>query len=245
MATLVAIVSCPGAVVSQAGGGNGTIVGRVVDHTRGTPLAEAEIRVPGISRITTSDPLGRFALAAVPPGPQVLETRRMGYGARTDTLTVSPGETIEVVVGLGPDPLSLPPLVVAVRSRVLESAGFYGRRDQGLSGVFLTRQQIEERNPPRLSDLFIGIPGFRLQSRGGIRAPAVVSPRGNLLTGGVCFPVIWLDGVATTIVDLDDIHVNQVEGMEIYQGAGAPVRYNNPCGAILIWTRVPIRRDEP
>ena len=242
-ALLAGHASLQAAPLHAQGAAGGRIVGQVVEQGRGVPVRGAEIRIQGTSLVRTSDSNGRFLFVGVPPGPQIMEVRHLSYQDRADSIPVLPEETLELLVPLAPEPLALEPLVVSVRSRVLEAAGFYRRREQGLSGFFITRAGIEARGPVRLSDLFVGVPGLRLQRREGVLGPVVVSPRGNLLGSGTCSPSVWLDGVVTTVIDLDDVHPNQVEGMEIYRGAGAPLRYNNPCGAILIWTRVLIRRE--
>lgn len=220
-------------------GRQGRIVGRVLEVDRGNPVQGAELRIRGTGLVAVSDGAGRFVFEAVPGGPAVLEASHLSFRVRTDSILVLPDETLEVVVTLSPDPFSLDPLVVSVRSRVLESSGFYTRRDQGLSGVLLTREQIEDRNPARFTDLFLSVPGARLAHRDGVGASVVVFPRGNLMEGEVCYPDVWVDGVLTTIVDLDQFNPDQVEGLEVYQGAGTPLRYSSPCGAILIWTHVP------
>jgi hypothetical protein len=222
-------------------GAPGRLVGRVVDHEKGNPVEGAELRIRGTGLMRVSDPAGRFEFEGVPGGTWVLEVSHLSYRVRTDSIQVLPGETLEVAVSLSPDPLLLDPLVVTVRSRVLEASGFYVRRDQGLSGVLLTREQIEERNPARFTDLFISIPGARIAHRDGVGGSVVVFGRGNLMQGETCFPDVWVDGIITTIVDLDQFHPDQVEGLEVYQGAGTPLRYNSACGAILIWTHVPVK----
>lgn len=219
----------------------GRIVGRVVDQDKGTPVEGAELRIRGTGLLRVSDRLGKFEFEAVPVGARVLEVSHLSYRVRTDSLQVLPQRTLEVTVMLSPDPLLLEPLVVSVRSKVLEASGFYLRREQGLSGVLLTREQIQERNPARFTDLFVSIPGVRLAHRDGVGGSAVVFPRGNLMDGETCFPDVWVDGIITTIVDLDQFNPDQVEGLEVYQGAGTPLRYNSPCGAILIWTHIPVR----
>ena len=219
----------------------GRIVGRVVDHDKGNPVEGAELRIRGTALLRVSDRNGQFEFEAVPAGARVLEVSHLSYRVRTDSIQIISEQTLELTVALSPDPLLLDPLVVSVRSRVLEANGFYLRREQGLSGVLLTREQIEERNPSRFTDLFVSIPGARVAHRDGVGGSAVVFPRGNLMDGETCFPDVWVDGIITTIVDLDQFNPDQVEGLEVYQGAGTPLRYNSPCGAILIWTHVPIK----
>lgn len=243
LAAFLAVPGLPQAVPLHAQtAAGGRVVGQVVEQRRGTPIRDVELRIQGTSLVRTTDSGGRFLFEAVPPGLRVLEVSHMGYQARLDSIQVLPDETLELLVSLAPEPLALDPLVVSVRSKVLEAAGFYRRRTQGLSGFHITRDQIEARGSVRLSDLFVGVPGLQLAQRDGVMGPVLVSPRGTLLGSGTCTPSVWLDGVLTTIIDLDDIHPNQVEGMEIYRGAGTPLRFNDPCGAILIWTRALIRR---
>jgi hypothetical protein len=233
--------STPGGPITAQEVLPGRIIGRVVDHDRGNPVEGAELRIRGTGLLRVSDRLGKFEFESVPAGVRVLEVSHLSFRVRTDSLQVLPEQTLEVMVILSPDPLLLEPLVVSVRSKVLETSGFYLRREQGLSGVLLTREQIEERNPARFTDLFISIPGARIQHRDGVGGSAVVFPRGNLMDGETCFPDVWVDGIITTIVDLDQFNPDQVEGLEVYQGAGTPLRFNSPCGAILIWTHIPIK----
>ena len=123
----------------------GRVVGSVVDQEKGRPIQGVELRIRDTGLLRVSDPTGRFEFERVPGGPRVLEVTHLSYRVRTDSIQVIPGETLEIHVALSPDPFPLDPLVVSVRSRVLEANGFYVRRDQGLSGVRLTREQILER----------------------------------------------------------------------------------------------------
>jgi len=219
----------------------GRVMGRVLDQENGDPVEGAELRIRGTGLMRISDARGRFEFETVPTGTLVLEVAHLAFRVRTDSIQVLPGATLELDVGLAADPVLLEPLLVTVRSRVLEANGFYSRREQGLSGLLLTREQIEERRPARLTDLFVSIPGVRLAHRDGVGASVVLFPRGNLMEGETCYPDVWVDGVITTIIDLDQFHPDQVEGLEVYQGAGTPLRYNSACGAILIWTHVPVK----
>ena len=53
-------------------------------------------------------------------------------------------------------------------------------------------------------------------------------------------PALFLDGVKSQIQLFDLIlDPEHLEGVEVYVGAGVPGKYNDPCGVILIWTRLP------
>lgn len=223
---------------------HGRILGLVVEQENGKPIEGVEVRLRGLDFVRVSDERGRFVFETVPPGARVLEVSHLSYRVRTDSILLPPEETLEIQVSLSPDPIPLDPILVSIRSKVLESSGFFRRKEQGLSGVLLTRAEIQDRRPSRLTDLFISMPGVRMANRDGVLGPVVVFPRGNLLGGGAesCYPAIWLDGVLTTEVDVDNISPETVEGIEVYQGAGAPLRFSTDCGAIIIWTYIPVKR---
>ncbi len=223
---------------------HGRVLGQVVEQGKSSPIQGVHLRLRGLDLVRVSDGRGRFVFESVPPGPRVLEVSHLSYRVRTDSILVPPEEILEVQISLSPDPIPLDPIVVSIRSKVLETSGFFRRREQGLSGVLLTREQILDRRPTRLTDLFVSMPGVRLANRDGVLGPVVVFPRGNLLRGGedTCYPAIWVDGVLTTEVDMDNISPETVEGLEVYQGAGAPLRFSTDCGAVIIWTHVPVKR---
>ena len=61
---------------------------------------------------------------------------------------------------------------------------------------------------------------------------------------GGCRPDLVLDGMPLRPVEglaIDDYMTpNEIEAIEVYHGIETPIRFgNNPCGAVVIWTRVP------
>ncbi len=81
----------------------------VVTGEGGTPLAAASVQVVGTQTATYTNESGRFAIQAG-EGTQTLRIRRIGYRARTVTLT--PGQTEAGSVGLERDVLQLEAQVV-------------------------------------------------------------------------------------------------------------------------------------
>ena len=63
--------------------------------------------------------------------------------------------------------------------------------------------------------------------------------------GHDCPVQIFLDGIRAPGLDIDDVPPGDVEGIEVYNGAGTlPPQFNDrrgtpACGTIAIWTRVP------
>lgn len=189
-----------------------------------------------------TDAAGAFRFDHVPTGAAQLVVRRLGF--RPESLTVEVPQLAggAVVVQLERVAAPLAPVLVRAtpRARPLPSA-FERRRAAGL-GHFVTRADIERRNPRRTSDLFRSIPGVSLGSGpSGSLAPRFRS------TGrvGQCDPLYWLDGtpLATTSFDLDAISPQSIEAVEIYSGnATVPPALRatmaaGGCGVIAIWTR--------
>jgi hypothetical protein len=88
--------------VGDSAGPPGTVtelhrVGGHVTDAGGAPLAEAWITLPDLGRWASSDELGHFMLARVPPGEHRCVARTRGGGEAEATLTV-PGGSLELVV---------------------------------------------------------------------------------------------------------------------------------------------------
>lgn len=234
---LLAVLAAPSAATAQAGGA--AVWGRVVDADGGRGLGQVEIILQGTGAPALTNDRGQFRIHRVPPGVYVLRARRLGYQVRVDTLDVPEGVSVEVVVELSVEPIELEGLEVVTRSLLLETRGFYERKSQGFRGVFLDRPTIEDRDPLYVADLFRNIPGVEVVDG----ARLIMSQSVNLMGGGRgCEPALWLDGVRSGMRNYDFIRPDHLEGVEVYTGGGAPGKYNDLCGTVVIWTRVPMRR---
>jgi outer membrane receptor for monomeric catechols len=118
-------------------------------------------------------------------------------------------------------------------------AGFEARRREGI-GYFVTREQIQKRDPRLLSDMLRMIPGTILTAgeTGRMTLRFTRSARN-------CPPQFYVDGIQATGFSIDDMAPGDVEGVEIFAGVtGVPPEYNRTrstsnCGTVLIWTRIP------
>ena len=142
--------------------------------------------------------------------------------------------------------------------------GFYRRRARG-RGWVLTAEDLETRNPMRITHALSMIPGVRLYTVDGshmtVRMNTAMgmfgsnaSPAGGNKIPG-CPPLLYLDG--TPIGGIDDmldtiVFPHEVAGIEVYRRASElPAEFSGSrsgCGVIVIWTkRAPpaARRDAP
>jgi len=212
--------------------------GTVVDAGSGKGVVGAEVVIRGTEWRWITDGRGRFRFDKLRAGRYLMEVHRVGYATRADTVNVPDGVSVEVTLTLSVEPIELPGLEVVTRSLLLERRGFYDRQRQGFRGVFMDRPAIEKEDPLYVADLFRNIPGVEV-----VAGRLVMSQSVTLLGGGRgCEPSLWLDGIRSGIRNYDYIRPDHIEGLEVYTGGGAPEKYNDLCGTIVIWTRVPVRR---
>jgi hypothetical protein len=227
-------------------GDMGTLVGRVTDFTSGRPISGVLIRLPGrdLSVITESD--GRFAIPELRSGLVVIDAEMLGYAPRSDTIQVIPGQIIEATFGMTTKPIALDPISVTVRSRWLDSNGYYERRQSGLAGHFFGRVDIQRRAPSQFTELLRDVPGVSMVSdevgKLQVRFRRVTTMTGSFsdLSRG-CEPGVYYDGVPMNLGfdRLHEIPLPFIDGVEVYVGAATPIQFKHPCGVILIWTRRP------
>lgn len=217
------------------------IVGLVLEVETGNPVEGAEVRIEGRAPARTTDREGRFEITGLPPGAQTLSVRHLGRASQEARVDVPAEGTLEVEVRLAVRPVPLAPMVVTAtpRNSYLEDMGFYARRDAGLSGTRFSRQALEERNPRSLAELLASVPGLRIMPGELGRFQVLLRRAISLSPGGGdgCVPALFIDDVRSDVGWLQDLDPARIEALEIYSGSNAPLRYNDPCGVILVWTR--------
>jgi outer membrane cobalamin receptor len=229
----------------------------VLEQASGNPIETVEIRLVGVGselrRIT--DSRGEFLFPRVPPGRYELVAEHLAYGRRADSILVLAGQRTTLELRLAMRPIELEPLVVRVR-RQFQSArmvDFYERLQRGV-GYFITREDIELRQPARIEYMVDEAPGVRLVSFGGRYAPLMRRYVRFTRSGSLesCWPAVYVDGVRVdqahgvqgksgpTFLD-DFVLPNDVEAVEVYGGAAVvPAAFAGSdarCGVIAIWTR--------
>lgn len=236
----------------------GRIVGRVTEfEDRNKPIAAATITLPD-GKAIAADATGGFTIPELAPGSYKLTFEMLGFGKREQVVEVVSAKTTEVLVALSKKPIELPPIIVTVRSRWLETNGFYERLSdhRGRNTVF-TAADIEKQAPQFVTDLLRRAPGLRIhhgtlgsvgnrlvrfnrESAEGLQTVARKSIPG-------CEPALYVDGAryreqqpdreGSTIKDWNFISPMVIEAIEVYHSMNQPVQYKDSCGVILIWTK--------
>jgi hypothetical protein len=220
----------------------GAISGTIRDSA-GTPIPGVEVVVLQRRGAVYSDSGGVFRFADVVAGKHELHFRRLGFSPKSLDANIAEGKTLSLAVVLEQNATEIEGMTVEEVARKRQILGdFYDRSSRGF-GHFVTREQIEKRNPMNLSDMMRMIPGAQLVP---IRGTSQAALRFSRAQGARdCPPQYWVDGVKAWNLNIDDIIPQDVEGIEVYSGASTvPPQFNTRegttiCGVVLIWTRIP------
>ena len=218
------------------------LVGWIKDSTGGVVIG-AEVSIEARRAVARTDSSGRFRLANLEPGSVVVRIRRVGFDPQTFDFTLKETSVDSVSVTLEQSAKLLEAMrtnaeVLRQMARLEE---FYRRRARG-SGYFVTREDLERSNALVASESLRQIPGLRVvragAARGGLRFQSSTSKPYD------CPPQYWVDGRRVRGLEIDDIPVSDIEGIELYSGASStPVQFGQggtiACGTVVIWTRVP------
>jgi len=244
----------PAHLDSQASG-QGAVTGLVLADSV-TPLPQARIRIVGATTVVLSANDGRFTLAPIPAGNQVLEVRRLGYVAFVQWVKVVGGETLNLRIILELVPVSLKAVEVKGEpARLPAMQGFENRRAHG-SGHYFNRTEIARMQPRVFTDVLRRIPGVQVQpSSGPFGGNEMVRMSRTIGVTGLrpCPVLFYVNGMPIQVTS--DMSINQyvapeeVVAIEVYSGTSqTPPEFqsnllNSRCGVIVIWTRVGNEED--
>lgn len=220
----------------------------VVRDPGGVPVEGARIDIPGAS--ARSNEKGMFQLWTGNIDTVTISIHRLGFEAMEALITARNRQWDTVVVELDPTAQRVTGVTVkaALGERNRWIAEFDERRSRGL-GVFLTRQEIEQRNTTRLSDVLRDRRGIHVVRVGTGRYGVRFTTHSGGIRGSTCQPDVWIDGVRARGMEVDDIFASTVEAVELYDTfATVPMQFSQgvnsvPCGTIVLWTRVPGRAN--
>ena len=213
-------------------------------------------RIPAVSIValklgvqTVTDDSGAFRLTGLPTGTITLQLRRLGFVPTAFVVTLVAEETRELGVVLAEAAEELDAVDVQASGLRGKMSGFNARRVRGV-GTFITREEIERRQPGKMSQLLRYVPGVYVPQDNSDMRPSSVGMRraAGLSSQGSCGAQLYVDGQHYPDGRLDDFRPAEVEGIEIYKSASEiPAAFRSRdtmCGVIAIWTRDPdaIRR---
>ncbi len=246
-----------------------TVAAKVYQFGNASALAGATILLVDssgvVQRSAVTDSAGSVVLRAPFVGMFSLRLRLIGWHlVQEPEVMLAAGAVAELDLVAREIAVELDPIAITVDEVVPPGLrGFYRRRARG-RGWFFTAEDIEKRNPMRISHTLSMIPGVRLYTVDGshmtVRMNTAIGMFGVNTSGGGsqvpgCPPLLYLDG--TPIGGIDDmldtiVFPHEVAGIEVYRRASElPAEFSGSrsgCGVIVIWTKrgpPAARRDAP
>ena len=210
----------------------------VVGDAKGKPLETARARIVG-RRPAKTNAAGVFILDSLALGTQTLEVRALGFVPVSRSVNVT-GAEAPVTIRMTTIKAMLDTIkVIGERVYNADVNGFEMRRRGGM-GRYISREDIDRRQPYEFTNLLYGIPGMLLSFRAGHISFVT---RGVV---GTCTPAIFLDGFQQILDYESDLNFlvqpDEIEGVEIYtSGPLTPAQFTGRggtgCGSIVVWTR--------
>lgn len=221
--------------------GQAVLIGRVL-AANGQPMSGARVDVRNTESVAHTNEAGEFRLTDLPSGTQTVVARQIGFAPVDMPVNLSTRAPATVTITMSQPAQALAPVVVeAEQDRGLEAIGF-NQRKRGLSGHFMTSDEIMQRGPNLLTDVFRTVPMLRVV-RDGMYDYKVESARATTL-GPSCVQ-FFVDGTLYRMVypgDLDRMMPpSEVGAIEVYAGSAAPFEFQvagaSSCTTVLMWSK--------
>jgi hypothetical protein len=150
---VAALAALPGALSAQAK--IATFAGTVVDSTK-QPLGNAEVSLPGLGLVKTTNDKGVFRIEGIAPGIHHVTVKHLGYGQLDTTMIFREDQNVEWVVTLGRI-VTLDSVVVTAPTDPL-LIEFEENRKRGF-GRFLTRADLVKKEGVSLPTVMRSVSG--------------------------------------------------------------------------------------
>ena len=203
---------------------------------------------------TISNAVGEFRFSVPTNVGFEINVRRIGF--LPTRVRVEPGADTTIRITIQQLAVLMTTQIVRAQQqiRTLELRGFYDRMLESqrgaLVGMFILPEEIEMRNPQRVTQLLEARQGVQVRRFGSCN---VIATCYRVMGQGGCAATVFLDGQrlnrladasgnASGAPAVDElIPVSSVSAVEVYpRGALAPPKYqafNGTCAIVLIWTK--------
>ncbi len=239
VALLAALLGTPVALAAQAG-----VLRGIVTDTAGRPLANVEVRSVNADRSTRTGRDGRFTLARLPFGQQLVMARLPGYQPADRPVNMLDEAVPEVTFRLQRVVAALDTVRIVSHDgcAAFDFAGFECRRRAAI-GQFRGPHELAALRAHFWADMFEGLPGLR-------REPGFDPVIGQdwqvaSTTGWRCLMAGW-NGRHRTAAE-ENIRPDQIVAIEHYDAyEKVPAAYkrlawpngqDKPCALVIYWTR--------
>ena len=226
-----------------------TITGRVTTGATAEPVVGVQVFVVGTQRGDRTDEDGRYRIAGMPAGTFQVRAARIGFEARTQTVTVAAGETQTVDFTMTTATVTLDAVVTTATGETQR------KRETGNSVATLPVSEIPHAATPNVASLLNArAAGVTVVQAGGTTGSSQrIRIRGANSVNLSNEPLLIIDGVRVNSSSnsfsigvggqstsrLNDLNYEDIENLEILKGPAASALYGTAAanGVIQITTK--------
>jgi hypothetical protein len=219
-----------------------TVLSGSITDQSGLGISGARVAIDDDSAFVITNATGNYSLTGARPGTRAVSVRRIGFEPVEVITNLAPGGRTGLNVELKKFTNVLETVrVSAMRTLGLERVGFAERKRTGM-GRYLSPEQLDRWNSPRLNDALRSIPSLRM----GRTADGRTSVAGRF---GDCVRYfvdghLWSDRSEGPDTFLSGAELGAIE---VYSPQFAPAEFmshgvdGRRCNSVVIWTRWKLR----
>ncbi|HEV8409485.1 MAG TPA: carboxypeptidase-like regulatory domain-containing protein, partial [Gemmatimonadaceae bacterium] len=237
-------------MLSIGGTGSGSSVLKGVVKARGGgPIAGAQVTVVGTTSVVMSADDGSFTLSGLPSGTHEAVVRKIGFAKVSQIVELKAAAPGDVTVLLEPATVLGTIHVVGVMENGLNKVGFLQRKQHG-AGIYLTPEQIAEKNPNMTTDLMRSMNGMRVINANNGRYLTSTSTVGSTSEGCINLFIDHARFDQFQPGDVDDAIPTGDLGAIEYYGTPTlvPAEFSIPgkqCATLVVWTKTLLTTLKP
>jgi hypothetical protein len=230
--------------------------GLVVTDSTAAPISLAEVALPDIGKVATTDERGTFRIDGISAGTHRVVIRRIGFGPAETQVSFGTNQVVERRVVLG-RAVTLEPVTVTSKALERRMAEFDENRRLGL-GHFYTRAELAKLEGRRMSEALYQLPGLGIVPGTGsqgwvmgrraiapcpdpsdvacMRQSGIYIPEGHEARMGMkpsCYAQVYVDDLLmnptspTEPFDVNTLSPERIEAIEWYAGPSqTPLKYS-------------------
>lgn len=224
---LVALALCAAVAEAQ---GTGAVSGTIT-AVGGQPVANVQVTIPGarLGAVTGSD--GRYTIARVPAGAQVVRAQRLGYAPVTQRVAVAAGQTASV-------DFQLTVAATTLSEQVVVGYTSQQRRDVSDAVATVSGEELRDQKVATVEEAIRGrVAGVHVATSGEPGRPAQIILRGQNFVSGNVAPLYVVDGMY--LGENPNLNPDDIESIEVLKDASAAAQYGSQAanGVIVIRTK--------
>ncbi|MGI4022217.1 MAG: SusC/RagA family TonB-linked outer membrane protein [Janthinobacterium lividum] len=216
---------------SQVFAQNRTITGTVTAKEDGLPLPGVSVQVQGTTVGTVTGIDGKFSIIA-PSTNNALVFTFIGYNPQT----VSIGSNTNLIVNLTISSRQLGEVVITGALGIRRQA-----KELGFAATNIESKDLTQARPTNFTNGLAGkVPGLVISTLdNGINPSTRFTLRGNRHINGNNYALVVLNGVPISPNDVNTINPDDIESVNVLNGAGAAALYGSEAsnGALIITTK--------